>query len=264
MAKKYIIPQLFKFLVCITLYTINSTWLFAQNSESKYLKHANALLNVIVEPYYTATKYDIEIDSTLNKKTTAYRLYIVLQEGYELQAIYGSENHPLFIETSTTFYNCNTYNYRFGRKIPDSLLNKGTLLLDSWLTIGSTANSQIGVPLSADTNGSCIQRKELRKADGMLPGETINIILYGLNYDCVIKNNISKLQTTNGLWALPKGYATTPKNTILIAQLTTDGQLSFALNLQVVAPNGDIIQFVANDAVVANEIQSNKLKLLFN
>jgi hypothetical protein len=54
------------------------------------------------------------------------------------------------------------------------------------------------------------------------------------------------------------GKGQTPENRVLLAQLTTNGKLSFELNLQIGATNGTIIQFVAKNPKGA-EIQSKHL-----
>jgi len=48
----------------------------------------------------------------------------------------------------------------------------------------------------------------------------------------------------------------TESNKILIAQLTTDGKLSFEINLQIATPSGDPIKFVARNT--GNLIKESK------
>ena len=65
----------------------------------------------------------------------------------------------------------------------------------------------------------------------------------------------STLRTIDGAWAVLGGTnGFTDRNTILIAQLTTTGELSFQLNLQIRTPDGEVVKYVAMDPV-ADEIQ---------
>ena len=53
------------------------------------------------------------------------------------------------------------------------------------------------------------------------------------------------LLTTDGAWALLGGTkGATPENMVLIAQISTTGELSFQLNLQMAARDGSVEKYV--------------------
>ena len=58
----------------------------------------------------------------------------------------------------------------------------------------------------------------------------------------------SNFTTNDGAWAALGGVkGPTPENRVLIAQLTTNGKLSFGLNVQIGTPTGGFVQFVAKN-----------------
>ena len=101
----------------------------------------------------------------------------------------------------------------------------------------------------------------LKKRDGFIKGETPLVTSFGI--DSLIKmfdnHNDGKpgqvFSTVNGSWASMNGsVGPTPANTVLIAQITTDGIFSFELNIQIGTPEGGVEQYVAKNAV-GKEIQ---------
>ena len=212
---------------------------------------SSALENVIVEKYYVADSADCS-DTTggiLPKGSITYRIYIDLKPGYSLQMVYGSPRHLLFLKTSTTFFNnseCSAYS---GFNIDAKKINKNTVALDSWLTMGAATRLHTGVLKSEDTDGSIIKRPSLEKADGLTNGnlpyfKPFNIDLNFFNNE----KDASYFSTNNGAWAAMGGVkGPTAENRILIAQLTTNGKLSFKINVQVGTPQKGFIQFVAEN-----------------
>ena len=77
----------------------------------------------------------------------------------------------------------------------------------------------------------------------------------------------NKLKVTNGAWAcLGKGSAgadSLSTNCVLIAQLTTQGNLNFELNLLIGAPNGTSQKYVAKNPV-GEESEWTHPDLIFN
>lgn len=210
-----------------------------------------ALEGIIIEKYYEATKEDVKDTSSnaLPKGAVTYRIYVDLKEGYHLQAVYGVPKHNFFFKTTTKFFN-NSNGGQSADQILDRKLNEGTVALDSWLTIGVATRDRFGVPKENDTDGSLIKRITLDKADGLfLAGQTQKLLYYGLDLSFFNDTkNASYFHAENGSYAVVGGgKGTTPDNKVLIAQLTTDGKLTFELNLQVGSPTGGIIQFVAKN-----------------
>jgi hypothetical protein len=77
----------------------------------------------------------------------------------------------------------------------------------------------------------------------------------------------NKLEINNGAWAcLGKGAVgadSLSTNCVLIAQLTTVGELSFELNLLIGAPNGSSQKYVARNPIT-EESEWTHPELIFN
>jgi hypothetical protein len=259
-----------KELLYITLLSIALICPFIMNAQTAAVRtHADstALEGVIVEVYHKATNEDCA--DTLGGKLPAgsitYRIYIDLKPEYSLQVVYGSSVHELRIATTSTFYN-NTYcGALVGYNVNYAKLNTGNYSLDSWITLNSASNHHAGILLVDDKDGSVLWKKGFEKADGFTEGnlpvfKPFNIDLNFFNW---IKDP-SVFTVHNGGWAALSGTHSgtkgpTPDNRILIAQLTTTGELSFQLNIQVGAPSGEAIQFVAKNPE-GNEIKGPGLE----
>ncbi len=245
------------------------------------------LKNLIVEKYYISDVNDAKnveyvyndngdvIDSVILKEgTTTYRVFIQLDSLYKLIKIFGDANHALKISSTSEFYNNVDFGQSFGNDIVYRRLKENALALDTWLSIGQTTTTNIGVLKSDDENGSVVGGTHnklkmlvnndtlagipLTKADGM---DTLKN-LPTLWIDKGFKNSARQDSTIFG--SLQKGTqfisnnaliqnsgimgADSINNKILIAQLTTLGELSFNFNIQVMSPNKQIYNFVAQKA----------------
>lgn len=215
----------------------------------------SALEGVIVEKYYVVdSNHDADtLGGALPKGAITYRIYIDLKPEYTLQLIYGNQMHPLTIQTSTTFYNNTDCGALIGYNVNYLKLNNGSFALDSWLTINSASNQYAGILKSDDADGSVLKRHSLDKADGLTNGNLPMIKPF--NLDLTFFDNAldaSVFSTNNGGWAAISGMKSgvtgpTKDNRILIAQLTTTGQLSFELNIQVGTPSGEVLKYVAEN-----------------
>ncbi len=225
----------------------------------------SALEGIIVEKYFIADSSDY--NDTLNplpKGTITYRIYVDMKPDYTLQLVYGNEKHPLTIQTSTQFYNNADCGALIGYNVNYLKVNRSTFALDSWLTINSASNQYAGILKSEDADGSVLNRHSLNKTDGFTQGnlpviKPFNIDLNFFNND----TNASLFSTNNGGWAAITGVKSgskgpTVENRVLIAQLTTDGKLSFDLNIQIGTPSGGAVQFVSKHAEGA-EIKFDQL-----
>ena len=118
--------------------------------------NANAqkgLENIIVEKYYISTAADTigtELGGYLPIGSVTYRVYADLTPVHRLQAIYGEANHELKIATSTRFFNCAKNDGKSSTDIEPSYLNEGTLLLDSWVSVGAACLDYQAVLKSMD------------------------------------------------------------------------------------------------------------------
>jgi hypothetical protein len=235
----------------------------------------NGLKGVFVERFYSFSKKDMQksnITGVKEKGLVTYRIYVELDSGYTLQAVYGMPTHPLRFTSSKTFYNHPGIGNSHPNVIPDKSLKKNLTILDSWITIGACSESFFAVPLKYYSQPLAVVidwekgffenmhdrdiNMSFRDAPGMiyigsdsLPQLTLYQIdtpLKGL----LAESNQNEILIENGAWACMGKGASAPKpyeNTILIAQLTTAGKLTYSLNLQIGTPDGKSIRFVASD-----------------
>jgi len=242
---------------------IGNTSLFAQTKSGLTKEDASALEGVIIEKYYEATKEDTQDTSggVLPEGSVTYRIYIDMKPGYHLQAVYGVPKHEMFLKTTTKFFNNTNGGGQSGDQIFDRKLNDNTVALDSWVTIGVASRTRFGILKTEDNDSSILKRKTLDKADGYISGGQIQKLLYygfDLSFFSNAKN-ASYFHSDNGSWAtVGGGKGKTKENRVLIAQLTTNGKLSFELNVQIGTPTGATVQYVAKNPEGA-EIQFKQL-----
>jgi hypothetical protein len=227
--------------------------LFAQDLSTLTAEDKSALEGIIVEKYYTADVLD-SLDTKLPKGSVTYRIYADLKPNYFLQTIYGDARHPLNIKTTTKFYNNPTCGALIGYNVHYLTLNDDNFAFDSWITINSASSQYAGVLLSEDTDGSVLKRRTFEKADGFAQGNLPMIKPFNLDINFFDNDTTaSHFTTDNGAWAAFSGIrcgasGPTASNKILIAQLTTDGVISFDLSMQLGTPDGNSLRFVYKDA----------------
>jgi hypothetical protein len=216
---------------------------------------------IIVEEYYVSDKNDATDEKSgmvLPEGSTTYRIYADLAPEWVMQVVYGSPLNPLHIETTTTFFNHHDRGNAMGTDISVNRLPENTVALDSWITIGTACSTHHGVLKEEDTDGSIIGGDKndggsaavkggllknnaksagipLTEADGMIPMKPERIVPYGLDFDELrFTKEANALSTDNGAWSVPGGVkGPTDSNRVLIAQLTTNGSLTFELNIQI-------------------------------
>ena len=247
------------FLFCSLLFICNC--IRAQVKKIPSDDDKKALEGIVVEKYYVATSADLKdtLGGVLAKGAVTYRIYADLKPGCSLQAVYGDPHHLLQIATTTEFFNNTNSGAKTGDQIKKENINDGTTALDSWVTIGFAIHALYGVPLSEDKDGSIIKKVSLNKADGFMAG-TINykVVYVGTDLHFFDDPKASSFTTDNASWAVFGGVkGVTESNKVLIAQLTTNGKLTFKLNVMVGTPNG-MIHYVAKDPE-GSEIQFDAL-----
>lgn len=223
------------------------------------------LEGIVVEKYYISGKREAKwTNDSLKAGSVTYRIYADLHTDYRLQAVYGVPGHPLSIKTTTDFYNSPTGSI-YGSEVPFKKMLVGTTLLDSWITIGSSCESCYALPKDIDTTEAARHKDKLMRGanpaagipltdkDGFYPASPIyQIVRYGLDS---IQTSVfavhapvqgASFTSENGSWAVLLGLGGINRdNKILLAQVTTDGELSFKLNLQLVGPDGKTLNYVA-------------------
>jgi len=247
----------------------------------------NGLDSIIVEKYYVSNGADVAANSSegvLPPGSVTYRVFASLHPGYAFQSIYGNSatqggTHTLLISTTTTFFNNKDRGDSDADNIQSSYLNKTSLALDSWLSVGASAQGQFGVLKSKD-NGAAnlifphnpstmLANTEasygilLSAQDGMVAGSPTAITfigdagtnattVFGTNAQAAktysITNGSSAALVSNGTLVGTKGPSI-DSNRVLIGQFTTNGSFHFELNIQIGTPGTGTQKFVANNPV---------------
>ena len=234
--------------------------------------NAKGLEKIIVEKYYISDSNDAKaFGSHLPAGSVTYRMYVDMLPGYKFQAAYGVPGHELYLATTTLFFNNEDKGAVIPNVIPDRNLKDNTVMLDSWLSVGGASESNLGILKSEDTgiettiNADHLLQNADPKAgipvktrDGFIAGKVEQVTSFGIDSAIHVFNNrtIGNLfSTRNGSWACMNGsVGPTTENRVLIAQLTTDGILSFELNIQIGTPDHQVENYVAKNPT-GNEIQ---------
>lgn len=237
---------------------------------------AGGLERIMVENYYVADSIDATCSNgKLPVGAVTYRVFVDLKPGYRVQAVYGVPGHTLEVTTSTFFYNHEEYGAVTANGIMKKDVRKETTLLDSYLSMGAASDGNFAVLKTADTSAAisnftnCLNNADpaagipLKQFDGLQSASPIaEVVFFGL--DSLVLNPFrynetvagQQLVTDNGSWASLIGSAgLDTANVVMIAQLTTNGVLTFKLNLQLVSPGGGVENYVWENAV-ENEILS--------
>lgn len=247
----------------------------------------DGLEGIVVEKFYVSTKADNAgklYSGDLPEGSVTYRIYVDLKPGYRFQAAYGSPQHPLVIESTDNFYNHLENGNIQPNIIPERTYKKNITLLDSWLSAGACAEGHLGILKEYDDT---ISDKFIGFEKGYFKGKKKSVPLYevdGMKRSAVLPvptffqmdflskvigttTSEKRIFTDNGAWAaLGKGAVgadSLSTNCVLIAQLTTVGELSFELNLLIGAPNGSSQKYVARNPIT-EESEWTHPALIFN
>lgn len=231
------------------------------------------LEKIIVETYYVSDINDAgdTLGGGIAAGTKTYRIYADMKPGSKLKKIFGNAQHNIKITSTAPFFNNASYGKTFGYENTSSRLRKNTTALDTYITLGKACQygSQTlhGIPKSADTDGSIIgginndggsenvssgllinqaaeAGRPLTSADGLMPGAVtgsyshvgiIDLIsqndssIFGsLIPENIFESNNMLLQNSSGIEG-----AIADSNQVLLLQLTTSGEISFKLNLEI-------------------------------
>ena len=242
------------------------------NSSYKFVYAQDGLEGIILEKFYISTKEDNskpELSGHLAPGSITYRIYVDLKPGYTFQAAYGTPNHELYIKSTNLFYNHVEYGAEYPNRIPLRTYSRNTSRLDSWLSVGGAGENQIGVLKTEDdtlnvfkSSGAYLKNHSkkmgisLEVVDGMKEQYNLTFPTF-YQMDSTIKGlgtitNTNTISTNNGAWAsMGKGSqgVDSLSNKVLIAQLTTDGKLSYQLNLLIGTPDGKSEKYVAHNPI---------------
>jgi hypothetical protein len=229
------------------------------------LSRAQGLDGIIVEKYYQANSADVSNASAngaitpLTTNSVTYRIYVDMAAGYKFNLLYGNAAHALTVNTTTAFFNDPTYGVSLNPNTVSSVnIRKNTAMLDSWFATGGAGGGYIGVQESLDSDGTvghatgllannpggCFGNPIMGSGgkDGFLPNTNPTPPFYVVPNALGLGTALDVLDQTNGgsilinagsIAALGGIVGPTSDNRVLVAQFTTDGQLSFALNVQI-------------------------------
>jgi hypothetical protein len=231
--------------------------------------------------------------------STTYRIYIDLAPGSILKKIYGDANHPFEIKSTEVFFNNILDGQTYAKEFLKARYTENTVALDSWLTLGQVAKKQgtktyYGILKGQDDDGSFVGGVNndggseliatgllvnndpscgipLTTADGIdtMSVTPVNwfetgVVEFGTGNDSTIFGPlVPKKEFISTAFTLSNSGVTgvnLDSNQIIIAQLTTKGDLSFKINLeleQMVNGVPTIVKYVSKDTLlVAGEIFS--------
>jgi len=229
--------------------------------------------------------------------STTYRIYVDLAPGSVLKKIYGDANHPFSIQSTDPFFNHKSDGQTFGKDYIKNRYSEGTVALDTWLTLGQTTKTQsaktyVGILKYQDVDGSFIGGGNndggselissgllvnndidagipLTQADGMdtmvnIPStwENFGLLNFISGEDSSMFGSIIEstgFSSTNFYLSSSGIKGLIPdSNQILVAQLTTKGELSFQLNIVVDALINGVIQTISyvssTDTILPGEV----------
>ncbi|MBE0640531.1 MAG: hypothetical protein IH599_00750, partial [Bacteroidales bacterium] len=215
------------------------------------LIYSQGLDTIIVERYYVSDTADsLNSDGILPVGSITYRVFVDMAPGFKLLAVYGTAEHHLFMQTTTSFFN----NEFFGSKTPTfskPVLGFNSMMLDSWVSMGAACSGYSGVLKTEDDgvatvvnmngmmqNNDPLAGIPVSVQDGMVQATPASVTTLGLDNALTVLDDVSQagnlVYVTDGVWAsLGGAQGPYPSNRVLIAQLTTDGVLSFELNIQI-------------------------------
>jgi hypothetical protein len=252
------------------------------------------LENVIVETYYVSDANDAT-DLTgggLSEGSVTYRVFLDLCQDCRLRAIYGDANHVLSITSTAPFFNHADRGRTFGHLVNNTALSEGTAPLDSYLSLGRASTQRLGVTKTLDDNGSEVGGTNndggsesiaggllvnnvpamglpITEADGLMPlngapGTPSGFLATG-DDPATIFGDITASDTFVShecrIGAISPGVSgATAENVVLIAQLTTAGDLAFLLNVEVERADGTVLKFVSTgDTLLPGELLNGLL-----
>ena len=233
----------------------------------------DGLEKIIVEKYYIANAADTTGSiGRLPIGAVTYRVYADMLPGYKFQALYGNSDHPLKVNTTTSFFNNEDRGSKTANAIASAQLKNNTVALDSWFSVGASATGQFGVLKSEDDgkanlltlnsllkNNAAAMGIPLTTQDGNVAGSPEAVTLIGFSteldiFDATSLAGKSLLTTNAAISALNGATGPTATNRVLLGQFTTDGVLSFEFNIQIGTPTPGVSQkYVAKNPLAGEK-----------
>jgi hypothetical protein len=246
------------------------------------------LEGLFIETYYVSDSLDATdtIGGELRVGETTYRVFLDVAPGSKVLSLFGDAEHPFEIGSTRRFFN-NVDGATFGYDIPKVSYESNTVGLDSYITIGKNGFQGLrnfyGLPKTQDDDGSFIGGLNndggsefieggllvnedpaagipLTVADGM---DTLNLNIAdwfsfgivdfasGLDSTIFSVNAVDSSFVADQFVLQCEGvYGVVPdSNFVLVAQLTTPGEISLRLNAVLLSPSGDTLTYVGTNEI---------------
>jgi hypothetical protein len=229
---------------------------------------AQGLEGILVERYH-----EMPVHAPGAPPLVTYRIFLDLAPGHSLLTVFGEKDRNLYFRTTTRFFNDTVHGGGAGERIPADRLRQFPLALDSWLAFGFATSGHKAVPLHLDTDGSLLgapdapdeaggYHAQLRSRDGLMPARIVpEVMKLDLATSFLERLSGDLLETSVGAYGVMGSVkGATKENMVLIAQLTTDGELSYAINAAVRAPDGSIVKHLAYAAAASDELEVPALR----
>jgi hypothetical protein len=226
------------------------------------MSFAQGIEDVLVERYHERPGATADAPPMVT-----YRIFLDLAPGHALVSIYGEKKRNLVFQTSTRFVNDTLHGAPLGNLVDHTALRAHPAALDSWLAFGFATDAHKGVPRHLDTDGSVLRKAkaygpELMARDGLVRAHAVpEVLCLDLSTSFLDKIDGNFIETEVGVIGVRgtvKGA--TEENMVLVAQLTTDGELSFAFNAAVMTPEGAIVKHLAYPARAEDEVEVAALR----
>lgn len=247
----------------------------------------NDIENVIVETYYVSDANDaVETDGgILPEGSKTYRIFLDLCDSCALRGIFGSGDHPLDISSTAPFYNNLDRGKTFGHQINNSALDENTVALDSWLSLGGASNTRFGILKAEDpdtsseelfpndagmlANDDPLAGIPLTQADGLVQDTSASVVPPTFFVEGSISPDSAFSDSTQASSFVSDSTFITcthpgmrgpgDGNRVLIAQLTTAGELTFCINVEIEKPDGSLVRYVSSDTLLGEDETPNGL-----
>jgi hypothetical protein len=238
--------------------------------------------SLIVEKYYVSDASDATdtLGGSLPENSITYRIYVNLSQGCVLKGMYGSEFHPLSFSGTKSFFNNRLLGKSFGYQINKNNLDNNTTALDTWITLGFATNKHFGLLKSLDEDGSIIGGINNDGGSSLIPGGLLvnsdtaagipltaedGLVVTDSSTSAFIQSGVlNQWGEDSTIFGLPSDKLSFisynvqllnysgisgigDHNSVLIAQLTTLGEISVKLNLLVEDAEGQTVSLVADD-----------------
>jgi hypothetical protein len=251
------------------------------------------LEKVIIEKYYVSDANDAtDVDGGgVPVGSTTYRIYLDLKPGTVLKRIYGDANHPFSMTSSEVFFNNVLDGRSFAKDFIKGRYLENTVALDTWLTLGQTAKQGTkyfyGIPKDQDTDGSFVGGANNDGGSAMVPSGLLINEDPSCGIPLTVADGMDTLNSAPDSWfnagildffsgadstifgSLVPGndfYSSdfqlscsgvqgtvADSNQVIIAQLTTLGELSFKINItveQIVNGAPRLFNYVSSDTLL--------------